>query len=322
MKTFEQLCDWLHAARPEGTIPQWGAADGAKVGFWWSPGRSRKPVGATFAIDRMQFLGSTNRSYRCPNEPMDPQESWITWAGLDIDWEDQTPALKKNGALARAVAEVLCDEHGPVASLRTSCGGRGLHAIFRLSAPVPVPAYPVKGAHTAITRYILRPWREALEAAGVAICKDDSRMFWLWGGRNEWIAQTERLLAVDPALLADVGSNHVSAPVQRDAYRNGTLPVWVESDGFVREWLNRLQVRPGLCYVGHVVHKLRAIGERVETRSRMSGNGEPNGYIDIAPGRISLWTYADGGTVWVAEDVERTVAAMLNLSCDEGGEEP
>ena len=319
MKSFEQLCDWLHAARPEGTLPQWGAADGAKVGFWWSPGRSRKPAGVSLPLDRVVFLGSTNRCYRQPNEPMDPQESWITWAGLDIDWEDQMPELRKNGALARQVAEVLCDELGAVASLRTSCGGRGLHALFRLSAPIPVPVFPVRGAHTAVTRHVLRPWREALEAAGVRICKDDSRMFWLWGGCNEWFSRTDRLLSVDPRLLADVGSNHVARPVARDEYRGGEMPAWVQTDDFVRGWLERLQVRPGLCYVGTVIHKLRSMGETVVTASRMSGDGRPNGYVDIAPGKVALWTYADGATIWCAEDVERLIAAMMGGD-GEGGE--
>lgn len=306
MRVFEQLCDWLHACRPAGTTPQWGAADERKVGFWWSPGKADKPAGAGFNPARAVFLGSTNRSYRDPHAAMGSQESWVTFAALDIDWEDQTPELRKGLNLYRALLEATEE----VASLRTSCGGRGFHVIFRLSEPVGLPANPGPGAHTAVTRHILRLWRRRVEAAGVHVCKDDSRMFWLCGGKNEWAHQTDQMLKVDPMLLRGAATVTAlpSAPV---GSVSGRVPMWVASDGFVSGWLEKIGVAPGLCYAGTVIARLRALGERVETRSPCSGNGTPNGYLDIAPGRVSLWTYADGGTIWCAEDVERTVAAMM-----------
>ena len=308
--TFEQLCDWLHASRPEGTIPQWGAADLRKKGLWWCPGNRARAAGETVRMDRVAFLGTTPRSFRNPLCDQHSQESWISWCGIDIDWEDQPLELQKDGALAVRVAEAISDGLGMAGSLRSSCGGRGVHVLFRLAIPIPLPANPGTGAATAIVEHLTRPFVRQLEDAKVAICKADNRMFWVWGGKNDWIVQTDRMLDVDPMLLGKLRPSPSNRPIPAATDQRG-LPEWVASDDFVKGWLDKLNAQPGLVYVGTIVERLRALGETVWTESRMSGNGTPNGYIDVSPGRISLWTYADGRTIWCAEDVERTVAAMM-----------
>lgn len=304
MNGFEGLIKWLHGAAPMGYTPQLGMAGASKTALCWIPGRARKPAGVTVDSSAVVYLGSTNRAYPSPYEPMDSQPSAITWAGIDIDWADQSPDLFRSPEkLAEAVLDCISDDQGPMGSIRWSCGGRGLHVLFRLSAPVPVCAHPVRGAHTAITRRILRPFHAELTRRGIYVCQWDSRMFWLWGGKNDWASQTDRLLRVDTALAAAVPAESERKPGAADLG-------WVASDPFVSGWLERLQARPGLCYVGTIIHKLRALGERVNTVSKMSGDGRPNGYLDVAPGRIGLWTYADGGTIWCDEDLDRTLAAM------------
>jgi len=56
-------------------------------------------------------------------------------------------------------------------------------------------------------------------------------------------------------------------------------------------------------YIGGFVKVLREAGERVETRSPMTGNGQVNGYLDVQPGYISLWSYIDGHSIWCHQDL-------------------
>ena len=201
MNTFEGLVKWLHACIPAGYTPQLGLADEGKQALVWLPGRRSKPAGVQVDSSRVKFLGCTNRAYQSVYEAMESQRSAITCAMVDIDHGDQNAELQKPNRLVAAVSEAISDDLGLTGSLRSSCGGLGLHVLFRLSAPVLLPANPGRGAHTAITQHILRPLVQKIEAAGVHVCKSDSRMFWLWGGANEGLMTTERLLDVDPRLL-------------------------------------------------------------------------------------------------------------------------
>jgi hypothetical protein len=56
-------------------------------------------------------------------------------------------------------------------------------------------------------------------------------------------------------------------------------------------------------YIGDVVAVLHEAGEAVKTASSCSGNGNVNGYIDISPNQISVWSYADGHTIWSYQDI-------------------
>ena len=285
-ETFENLIEWLFATRPLGTVPQLGVADATKRALIWLPGKSAKPAGTTVRSEDAVYLGSTQLAFENHHEAMDTQRSWVAWAGIDIDGADN-PGLKTHKLI-----ETVCQATADLAvSVRLSCGGKGLHVIQRLAYPVQIPAYPARGMN--------RPAVERIEAAGVHVCKSDCRMFWLWGGENSWILQTDDLLNANEA---------VKLSAQETARAGGEIPVRLDGgvvDPFVAEWLTKLGVRPGPVYVGVVVARLRLLGETVNTRSPMTGNGEINGYIDVRPGEVGLWSYADGRTIWRIVDEGR-----------------
>jgi hypothetical protein len=224
---------------------------------------------------------------------MDEQTGWIVWLGIDVDHHDQ-PEMKLKDMVQRVLfaAGDLGNQADGV-SVRSSCGGRGLHIIRRLAHPIMVPAGSGSKVYNALTTLLNEPLVKAIEDAGIEVCKSDSRMFWLHGGANEWIVQSEGLTPTPPKFSAPVAAPATDRQVP-------ALPGGL--DPFVSSWLIRLQVSPGPCYVGAVVARLREIGETVKTRSPMSGNGATNGYIDVRPGEVGLWSYADGHTIWRVMD--------------------
>jgi len=292
--TFENLIDWLFATRPIGSVPQLGVADASKRALIWLPGKAAKPAGVTVRSEDAKFLGCTQLAFEDHHSAMDSQRSWVCAAMIDIDGSDN-PSLKTH----RLIDAVVEATDGMPVSIRLSCGGRGLHVIQRVAYPVAIPAYPTRGMKSSVVKSINRPAVAALEAAGIHVCKSDCRMFWLWGGENSWILQTDELLNANEAV-------RVSA--QETERAGGEIPVRLDGgvvDPFVAEWLNRLGVAPGPVYVGAVVARLRGLGETVNTKSPMTGNGEINGYVDVRPGEGGLWSYADGRTIWRAVDESR-----------------
>lgn len=294
MNTFEGLIEWLFATRPIGSVPQLGVADGSKRALIWLPGKSAKPAGVTVRSEDAKYLGCTQLAFESHHEAMDSQRSWVCSAMIDIDGADN-PSLKTHRLI-----ELVCEATaGMPVSVRLSCGGRGLHVIQRVAYPVAIPAYPSRGTKSSVLKAINRPAVAAIEAAGVHVCKSDCRMFWLHGGANTWVLQTDELLNANEAVKLS------TAETER---AGGEIPVRLDGgavDPFVADWLARLGVRPGPVYIGSVVERLRGLGETVNTRSPMSGNGEINGYIDVRPGEVGLWSYADGRTIWRAVDEGR-----------------
>lgn len=291
MENFDALVKWLFERVPSGFCPQMGVADGEKRALAWWPGRKTKMTGWRPDSSRIAYTGCTNRAYPSPYLSMNEQEGRICWAGLDIDGDDN-PHLTFD-SLVDAVWSIVKD-HG---SIRTSCGGRGLHVFFRLENPLGFQPGVAPGFIGAATKRISQPWADSLEAAGVHICKRDSRMFWIMGGANRWIHRTGFFLPEElmPSLM--VGRAVLAEPEETIRTPENVGP-------FVADWLVKLNVNPGPVYVGTLVTRLRALGEEVRTRSRCSGNGQVNGYIDCGPGWIQLWSYADGHAIWRAQDID------------------
>lgn len=292
--SFENLVEWLFATRPLGSVPQLGVADESKRALIWLPGKAAKPAGTTIRSDAAKYLGSTQLSFENHHDAMDVQRSWVCWAGVDIDGADN-PSFKTHRLI-----ELVCEATTDLAvSVRLSCGGRGVHVIQRLAYSVAIPAYPARGMKSSVLKSLNRPAVERVEAAGIHVCKSDCRMFWLWGGANAWVMQTDVLTNARDAVAEHVQAVEACGGEVRPALDGGAV------DPFVGEWLRRLNVRPGPVYVGDVIARLRALGETVNTRSPMSGNGQVNGYIDVRPGEVGLWSYADGRTIWRIVDDER-----------------
>ena len=296
MENFNDLTKWLFERATPGFIPQIGVARETKQALAWWPGRKAKSH--WFRPDPLQikYLGCTNRAYQYPYLSMYQQPGDLCWAGLDIDGDDN-PHLTFESLL-----DLVWSKVRDMGSIRTSCGGRGLHVLFRLEEPVKFGAGVAPSVLSSITKRISQPWADQLEAAGVKICKRDSRMFWLHGGANRWIHRAGNVIpeSLMPQLL---GNSLVLA----DSEEEVRTP---ENVGpFVATWLQRLHVSPGPVYVGDVVARLRGFDEVVKTRSGCSGNGQVNGYIDCGPGWIQLWSYADGHAIWRAQDIDGMLGA-------------
>ena len=290
MDSFENVVAFLFEGCPEGMTPQIGVAGATKKALMWWPGKEAKTVGQRPDPRKIKFYGCTNKAYPDPVGAMADQPCSIFWAGIDIDGDDN-PHLSFQ-SLVEVVAQVI----GPDGSIRTSCGGRGLHVFLRLATPIPVVANPQQGAISRLTKKISRPWVEKLTEAGVHVCKCDSRMFWVYGGQNLWVYRSsERLTEQLVNLLV------ASPDIHLDAHAPEVESL--ELGDFVTDWLGKLGVRaPGPVYVGAIVERLRAEGQTVRTKSRCSGNGEVNGYIDAGQGWIQLWSYADGHAIWRDQD--------------------
>jgi len=278
---FDELVNWLFE---RATLhPQLGFAGKDKRAWCWIPGT--KPMNhetVTRAIKSAPLRGCTQLAYGEVYKPMATQQCEICWVGLDIDAEDN-PGLP--------LAEL---SHGWFASMvRTSCSGKGLHVIYRLDNPVPCTS------ETAgrLVKAIAAPFKAEIEATGIHVCKADKRMFWLHGGENEIISRDDDLVFL-PSFAFSPSQFPMPRILSQDVPLSPTIRGWCEKLGLATN------KKHSPVYVGDVVESLRSLGERVDTKSQCRGNGHVNGYIDLDQFSISLWSYADGHTIWAFEDVE------------------
>lgn len=288
MKTFLDVAKWLFERAPKGYNPQIGLARANKVGYAWFPGNH-----AYGEVDtaNTKYIGCTPRAYQWANKPQHEQDCYICWAGIDIDAKHNPDyTLDDLYRVVRAAA-------GPAASIRTSTGGLGLHVFYRLDEPLHIEAGQQNVLSPIAKSLVADHWLRIKEA-GIAPDKCDSRMFWVWGGRNRWLRISDEFVStsgIDKALglgMAGAKSPSTSMPCK-----------YVECSGFVRSWLDRLKVSPGPVYIGDIVPRLWREGERVETRSTMRGNGQKNGLLIAGRGWIELFSSPDGGIIWRIEDV-------------------
>ena len=265
---------------------QMGIARADKRALIWIPG-----VYGTDDLELMRaekhgiFRGATGRGFEFPSDPKDSQPSYVVWGGVDIDAEDNP------NTTAEWMAECLKSSI-PEASIRTSSSGKGLHVIFRFSHPILLQDNCATSLPNQIARHFISPYYERIQKLGIKTCVWGCRMFWLWGGANQWLHQSR--LFVDTSKPIDLHSLAVTEAKQHCHSAN--------AGSFVRGWLERLRCKAGPVYIGSVVPRLRELGETVSTKSTMSGNNQVNGYIDIGPDWISLWSYADGHEIWRSDE--------------------
>jgi len=272
--SYDELVDWLF---DRTTLrPQLGFAGKDKRAWCWLPGAKKfRPETAVRAIEKAPLRGCTQLAYENLFEPMTGQRCEIAWVGLDIDAEDN-PATDLT-ALAYPGASMV----------RTSCSGQGIHLIYRLEQPILC-------THETANRIIKTITAPLVENLGtIKVCKADRRMFWLCGGKNEILAQSDERLVVNLIPIAPENMPEKEPLI-------GVTPL-------IAEWCEKLgvQIRKSTpVYIGDIIKRLAELGEVVRTRSGMRGNGQTNGYIDVTPTSISLWSYADGHVIWNLTDVE------------------
>ncbi len=271
---YEELVDWLFDKA--SLRPQLGFAGKDKRAWCWLPGAKKfRPETAVRAIEKAPLRGCTQLAYENLFTPMAGQRCEICWVGLDIDAEDN-PAT-----------DLTSLDYPGASMVRTSCSGRGVHVIYRLAEPVLCTHETANRIVKSITAPIVASLRT------VKVCKADKRLLWLIGGENRIISQTDELLTVSTTPV-----------IQSNTPTNEPL---MDVSPLIREWAGKLGVsirKSTPCYVGDIIKRLADAGEIVQTRSSMRGNGQINGYIDITPTSIALWSYADGHVIWNLTDVE------------------
>lgn len=280
--SFEELIDWLF----EGTEkrPQLGFAGRDKRAWCWLPGKKNAiPETVSRAMDNAPLKGCSQVAYEDWWKPMDGQRCDIHWVGLDIDADDNPDGIDLKAIYLTKPSMI-----------RTSVSGKGYHVIYRLNQPVSCTHETANKVIKAITA----PLVAALPT--IHVCKADKRMFWLAGGENSRMYQSE---------------NRISPSVTVETMAAATPPQVIEFEvtHAIKNWLDRLgivSIRKSIpIYVGDMVKLLRSFGEKVETKSSCRGNGQLNGYIDLTPVSISLYAYADGHTIWNFTDVEALLDA-------------
>ena len=272
---YNELVDWLF---DRATLrPQLGFAGKDKRAWCWLPGAKKfRPETAVRAIEKAPLRGCTQLAYENLFEPMAGQRCEIAWVGLDIDAEDN-PAT-----------DLTALDYPGASMVRTSCSGQGIHLIYRLEQPILC-------THETANRIIKIITAPLVEALGtIKVCKADRRMFWLCGGKNEILAQSDERLVVNLIPIAPGNMPPIAEPL-------------IAVTPLIAEWAGKLgvQIRKSTpVYIGDIIKRLAEMGEVVRTKSSMRGNGQTNGYIDVTPTSISLWSYADGHVIWNLTDVE------------------
>jgi hypothetical protein len=284
LRRKKMVIEWLFKKAGGDWKPQLGWADETKRALLWLPGNKAAP-----GVERIQqviqesaYSGCTQCAFQSWTRVQIGQRCLVCWVGIDVDEEP----IDDDKLVA-----YLRSFH---ASLRSSRSGFGRHILVRLDTPVEC-AYEHAGS---VVRTLAEPIAESVRESGHKVCKADRRMFWLTGGEQQWLFRDEQFW--DNPELIDLGSPVDAPPV----------PVGPVGSG-VESWLRLFRER-GLVrrdcgvhnavYVGDFVATLRSAGQTVHTRSTCRGNGQVNGYLDVRPGYIGLWSYADGHVIWCYQD--------------------
>jgi hypothetical protein len=278
---YDELIDWLF--EKTSLKPQLGFAGADKRAWLWLPGKGLpKHETVTRAMKNAPLKGCTQLAYEDWFKPMAGQRCEICWVGLDIDAEDN-PGVDLTAIDYSA------------SMVRTSCSGKGIHAIYRLAEPIAC-------THETANQIIKHITAPLVKQLSVQVCKADRRMFWMCGGENRIVGCSDQLLEVN---IGELALWSAVQEIQKPQVELVVTPL-------IQDWLTKLGVaypRKSIpIYIGSVVECLRGLGEKVETKSACSGNGQVNGYLDITPTSIRLWSYADGFAIWNFTDVEALLA--------------
>lgn len=265
------MIDWLFEKKPHGWIPQRGVARGDKKCLKWYPGAEP----STPDLPDHVFLGYTQAAFPTDKLPMREQVCAVCWVGLDIDL-DLPPTFLQ----VEKLKEVF-----PEASLRISAGGCGLHVIWRLQEPPILP-------YAAARSFVKTVAGAKAKDCPLPVCSSDFRLFYLTGGSNRWIHQTDRFLEnATPVVVADLSPKKVEVEGNVPEHPliqwiNQNSPIHVTSTGHYR------------VHVGTLVKALRELGEEVDTASPGQNGWHTNGFLDVSPNEITLFSFADHRVIW------------------------
>lgn len=278
IQELNEIGDFLFEKAPPGWKPQKAYAKADKTALAWFPGNQHYlPEHEEYYSKQAALGGFSQLAFKDSYKPKQI-ECCICWVGLDLDADDN-PDIDLKTILF------------PESSMRTSRSGEGVHVMYRLEKPIFTT--------TAHANRIIKSITEQFDTGEYHICKRDRRMFWLVGGKQKWLQKSSILLKTPDIAPVSIHGNFEKATIE------GVSPK-------VQEWLQwflskNLIFTPKSdsirVYIGDCVNALKERGERVTTKSRMSGNGQVNGYLDISKNRIQLWSYPDGYAIWSYTDV-------------------
>lgn len=269
--------------------PQVGFAGSDKVGRLWLPGKTPVNTESLSILMKLPYRGCTQLAFEDWWHVVDDQKCEVCWFGLDID-SDDNPGID----LIQWAGEFAASNS--ISLIRTSCSGTGLHMIWILDKPMEAANNSVAGR---IVKSLAAPFKRIVEDLGIHVCQANRRMFWLDGGKNTTIYESEHMVELKDTLTQYVQA--YSSPA-----------VGLDISPAIQRYVDELRKRKVLppevgrsnpVYVGDAVAALREIGENVSTKSSMRGNGQVNGYVDILSNRIALWSYADGHVIWNYDDI-------------------
>ena len=275
------LYDWLFECKPQNWIPQTGGATVTKKAVWWRPGKKIHTIRPT------PLTGCTQLAFP-PETQIAEGHCAVCWLGIDVDLDEP---------LTLDQLYRLQDLH---CSIRTSSGGTGVHLIWRLAEPT-LCNY---SQSNQLVKQLLQPFREQVEEF-LPVCSADRRMFWLEGGKNMWLYQTDKQLSTPwnaiPAHPPIIEAYVADLPIQPSVQQ------WV--DGMVQDKVLRGAVgKHNRIHLGTIVPWLRSQGEIVNTVSGLSPEWHVNGHLDIYPDRLALYSYADSRIIWSWTDADSILA--------------
>jgi len=286
---MEALLSKIFRNSPAGYKPQIGFAGKDKVGKLWLPGKKRADSSKITRDMNLPICGCTQLSFKDWFAPAGEQDCYVCWVGLDIDADDNP------GISLVQWADKFVQVH-PTSMVRLSCGGSGLHMIWILAEPIKT----TNAGAGRIIKNIAQIYKSLAEADGIHVCQANRRMFWLSGGKNQTIYESDFVLKLEN-IVSSVVSEEPKASIALDI----TPGIQKYVNLLTEKKVFRSQIsQSNKVYVGDAVSALRELGETVKTKSRMRGNGHINGYIDIKHNSISLWSYADGHVIWAYTDLE------------------
>jgi len=257
----------------------------------WFPGKRKKKFDWNDVSKKLakKLVGFTGRSYRDYEIAMVNQTSTLHWVAIDID---DYAINDENINKIKELTEENC-------SIRCSTGGNGLHLIFRLDKPY---SFEPGIKTTKNIKNTLYPYVTKLEQAGVNVCCWQGGVFYLLGGKQEWLFKTDTTIELD--------LNDTNNPVV--VTESSEIKLGVETPSLISEGLNSvgeeffnligervpIENTPIDIYVKKIYQKLKGTKFEFQTKSPMQTDSEhTNGFLFRSGNNIRLWTFADRASV-------------------------
>lgn len=280
---MKPLLDFLYPVTKAGyACPQFCLASLDKKCLAWYPGKkASKPI----SLDN-KLIGLTGRVYQTYDIPHDRQPFLLSWLAIDLD--DLTD---KKGWL-----DFIIEATKGQASVRTSQSGKGVHIIFRCN-PVLFPVgYKVAPFIKGNLEYFVSRLQEG-DPEFFSVCRYDGQMFYLHGGKNEWLYQSQEFITLRS--IKSKPSFHINNIEKEE---NGLPPLnnkGIKFLGILKERLPSFRLCPEQgVYIKELYQALKGSEFEFKTCSPMlSEQWHVNGNLKIKGFDLELYASADNRVI-------------------------